>query len=325
MAAKIFDLTGRRIYVAGHRGMVGSAIVRRLVACDCDLITAGRDQADLERQDQTERFLTATKPDVVVVAAAKVGGIHANNTYPAEFIANNLAIALNTIHGSYKAGVKKLLFLGSSCVYPKLARQPIGEEELLTGPLEPTNEWYAVAKIAGIKLCQAFRRQYGADFISLMPTNLYGPGDSYHPDHSHVLPALIRRVHEAKREGAPTVTVWGTGSPRREFLFVDDLADACVFVLEHYSGESHLNVGSDEEVTIADAAKLIAEVIDYRGKFAFDTSRPDGTPRKLLDSSKLIEMGWRARTSLREGLKLTYSDFIARRELSTAKPNLEMI
>ena len=325
MAAKIFDLTGRRIYVAGHRGMVGSAIVRLLVACDCDLITAGREQADLERQDQTERFLTATKPDVVVVAAAKVGGIHANNTYPAEFIANNLAIALNTIHGSYKAGVKKLLFLGSSCVYPKFARQPIGEEELLTGSLEPTNEWYAVAKIAGIKLCQAFRRQYGADFISLMPTNLYGPGDSYHPDHSHVLPALIRRVHEAKREGAPTVTVWGTGSPRREFLFVDDLADACVFVLEHYTDDSHLNVGSGEEVTIADAAKLIAEVIDYRGKFAFDTSRPDGTPRKLLDSSKLIEMGWRARTSLREGLKLTYSDFIARRELSTAKPNLEMI
>jgi GDP-L-fucose synthase len=321
MTAKIFDLIGKRIYVAGHRGMVGSAIVRRLVAYGCDVITAGRDEADLERQDLTERFLTATKPDVVVVAAAKVGGIHANQAYPAEFLANNLAIALNTIHGSYKAGVTKLLFLGSSCVYPKFARQPIGEEELLTGPLEPTNEWYAVAKIAGIKLCQAFRRQYGADFISLMPTNLYGPGDSYHPDHSHVLPALIRRVHEAKREGAPTVTVWGTGSPRREFLFVDDLADACVFVLEHYSGESHLNVGSDEEVTIADAAKLIAEVIDYRGKFAFDTSRPDGTPRKLLDSSKLIEMGWRARTSLREGLKLTYSDFIAR----TAKPNLEMI
>ena len=317
MAAKIFNLTGRRIYVAGHRGMVGSAIVRRLAVCDCDLITAGREQADLERQDETERFLTATKPDVVVVAAAKVGGIHANNTYPAEFIANNLAIALNTIQGSYKAGVKKLLFLGSSCVYPKLARQPIGEGELLTGPLEPTNEWYAVAKIAGIKLCQAFRRQYGADFISLMPTNLYGPGDNYHPDDSHVLPALIRRVHEAKREGAPTVTVWGTGSPRREFLFVDDLADACVFVLEHYSGESHLNVGSDEEVTIADAAKLIAELIDYKGKFSFDTSRPDGTPRKLLDSSKLIEMGWRARTSLREGLKLTYSDFIAQREFST--------
>src|SRR4029077_19965990 len=311
MAAKIFDLTGKRIYVAGNRGMVGSAIVRRLRAYGYDVITAGREEVDLERQDQAEQFLTAMKPDVVVVAAAKVGGIHANDTYPAEFIASNLLLALNTIQGSYKAGVKKLLFLGSSCVYPKFARQPIREEELLTGPLEPTNEWYAVAKIAGIKLCQAFRRQYAADFISLMPTNLYGPGDNYHPDHSHVLPALIRRVHEAKREGAPTVTVWGTGSPRREFLFVDDLADACVFVLEHYSGESHLNVGSDAEVTIADAAKLIAEVIDYKGKFIFDMSRPDGTPRKLLDSSKLTEMGWRARTSLLEGLKLTYSDFLS--------------
>jgi GDP-L-fucose synthase len=324
MPPKIFDLTGKRIYVAGHRGMVGSAIVRRLVAVACDVITAGREEADLERQDQTERFLTATKPDVVIIAAAKVGGIHANKTYPAEFIADNLAIALNTIQGSYKCGVKKLLFLGSSCVYPKFARQPIKEEELLAGPLEPTNEWYAVAKIAGIKLCQAFRRQYGADFISLMPTNLYGPGDNYHPDDSHVLPALMRRVHEAKRERAPTVTVWGTGSPRREFLFVDDLADACVFVLEHYTGESHLNVGSDEEVTIADAANLIAKVIDYRGKFVFDASRPDGTPRKLLDSSKLIEMGWRARTSLREGLKRTYSDFIAQKELRATKPNLKM-
>jgi GDP-L-fucose synthase len=328
MAAKIFDLSGKRIYVAGHRGMVGSAIVRRLVGYGCDVITAGREKADLERQDLTERFLTATKPDVVVVAAGKVGGIHANSTYPAEFIADNLAIAVNAIQGSYKAGVKKLLFLGSSCVYPKFAHQPIGEEELLTGPLEPTNEWYAIAKIAGIKLCQAFRRQYGADFISLMPTNLYGPGDNYHPDDSHVLPALIRRVHEAKQEGAPTVTVWGTGTPRREFLFVDDLADACVFVLEHYTGESHLNVGSGEEVTIAEVAKLVAEVIDYKGKLVFDTSRPDGTPRKLLDSSKLIEMGWRARTSLREGLKLTYSEFITRfpeRTLSRTKPDLEII
>ncbi len=312
MTAKIFDLADKRIYVAGHRGMVGSAIVRRLMAGGCEVITAGHEQTDLQRQEQTERFLTATKPDVVVVAAAKVGGIHANQAYPAEFIANNLAIALNVIHGSYMAGVKKLLFLGSSCVYPKFARQPIGEEELLTAPLEPTNEWYAIAKIVGIKLCQAFRRQYSADFISLMPTNLYGPGDNYHPDHGHVLPALIRRVHEAKHEAAPTVTVWGTGTPRREFLFVDDLADACVFVLEHYTGESHLNVGSGEEVTIADAAKLIAEMIDYRGKLVFDTSRPDGTPRKLLDSSKLIEMGWRARTSLREGLMLTYSEFITR-------------
>jgi GDP-L-fucose synthase len=328
MAAKIFDLKGKRIYVAGHRGMVGSAIVRRLVGYGCDVITAGRGEADLERQDLTERFLTATKPEVVVIAAAKVGGIHANNTYPAEFIADNLAIALNAIQGSYKAGVKKLLFLGSSCVYPKFARQPIREEELLTGPLEPTNEWYAIAKIAGIKLCQGFRRQYGADFRSLMPTNLYGPGDNYHPVNSHVLPALIRRVHEGKQEGAPTVTVWGTGTPRREFLFVDDLADACVFVLEHYAGESHLNVGSGEEVTIAEVAKLIAEVIDYKGRLVFDTSRPDGTPRKLLDSSKLIEMGWRARTSLREGLKLTYSEFITRfpeRTLSRTKPDLEII
>jgi GDP-L-fucose synthase len=310
MAAKIFDLTGKRIYVAGHHGMVGSAIVRRLGAYGYDVITAGREEVDLERQDQTEQFLTAIKPDVVIIAAAKVGGIYANQAYPAEFIASNLAIAINVIHGSYNAGVEKLLFLGSSCVYPKFARQPIREEELLTGPLEPTNEWYAVAKIAGIKLCQAFRRQYGSDFISLMPTNLYGPGDNYHPDHSHVLPALIRRVHEAKHQGAPSVTVWGTGTPRREFLFVDDLARACVFVLEHYTGESHLNVGSDEEVTIADAAKLIAEVIDYKGKLVFDTSRPDGTPRKLLDSSRLTAMGWRPRTSLLEGLKLTYSDFV---------------
>jgi GDP-L-fucose synthase len=310
MTDKIFDLSGKRIYVAGHRGMVGSAIVRRLDGYGCEVITAGREQADLERQDLTERFLSTTKPDAVIVAAGTVGGIHANQAYPAEFIANNLAIALNTIQGSYNAGVKKLLFLGSSCIYPKFARQPIGEEELLTGPLEPTNEWYAIAKIAGIKLCQAFRRQYGADFISLMPTNLYGPGDNYHPDDSHVLAALIRRVHEAKREGVPAVTVWGTGTPRREFLFVDDLADACVFALEHYTGESHLNVGSGEEVTIADAGKLIAKIINYGGNLVFDTSRPDGTPRKFLDSSKLNEMGWRARTSLRDGLELTYSEFL---------------
>jgi len=295
MLAKIFDLTGKRIYVTGHRGMVGSAIVRRLATCSCDVITASRDEVDLERQEQAEEFLVATKPDVVVVAAGKVGGIHANNFYPAEFIAKNLAIALNTVQGSYKAGVKKLLYLGSSCIYPKFARQPMSEEELLTGPLEPTNEWYAVAKIAGIKL----------------PTNLYGPGDNYHPDNSHVVAALIRRLHQSKQDGASTVTVWGTGTPRREFLFVDDLADACVFVLEHYTGESHLNVGSAEEVTIADFANLVAGVVDYKGKLVFDTSRPDGPPRKLLDSSKLIEMGWRPRTSLREGLERTYLEFIA--------------
>ena len=244
MPAKIFDLAGKRVYVAGHRGMVGSAIVRRLATCGCDVITAGRDEVDLERQQQTEDFVAATRPDVVILAAAKVGGIHANNAYPAEFISDNLAIARNTVHASYKAGVKKLLFLGSSCIYPKMARQPMREEELLTGPLEETNQWYAVAKIAGIKLCQAYRRQYGADFISIMPTNLFGPGDNYHPENSHVVAALIRRFHQAKQDGVPTVTVWGTGTPLREFLFADDLADASVFVLEHYSDEQHVNVGS---------------------------------------------------------------------------------
>ena len=310
MHAKIFELTHKRVYVAGHRGMVGSAIVRRLAKCQCDVIIADRDTVDLERQDQVERFLAMSKPDVVVVAAAKVGGIHANNEYPAEFIGTNLAIALNAIQGSYKAGVKKLLFLGSSCIYPRLARQPMSEEELLTGPLEPTNEWYAVAKIAGIKLCQAYRRQYGADFISLMPTNLYGPGDNYHPDNSHVVAALIRRLHQSKQDGVPTATVWGTGTPRREFLFVDDLADACVFVLEHYTGESHLNAGSGQEVTIAEFAKLVADVVNYKGELIFDSSRPDGTPRKLLDSSRLINMGWRPRTSLRDGLAETYAEYL---------------
>ena len=310
MHAKIFELTHKRVYVAGHRGMVGSAIVRRLAKCQCDVIIADRDTVDLERQDQVERFLAMSKPDVVVVAAAKVGGIHANNAYPAEFIGTNLAIALNAIQGSYKAGVKKLLFLGSSCIYPRLARQPMSEEELLTGPLEPTNEWYAVAKISGIKLCQAYRRQYGADFISLMPTNLYGPGDNYHPDNSHVVAALIRRLHQSKQDGVPTATVWGTGTPRREFLFVDDLADACVFVLEHYTGESHLNAGSGQEVTIAEFAKLVADVVNYKGKLVFDSSRPDGTPRKLLDSSRLINMGWRPRTSLRDGLAETYAEYL---------------
>ena len=311
MAAKLFDLAGKRIYVAGHRGMVGSAIVRRLALASNEVITVGRDQVDLERQEQTEQFLTATKPDVVVVAAAKVGGIHANNAYPADFISDNLAIARNTIHASYKAGVKKLLFLGSSCIYPQLAHQPMREQDLLTGPLEPTNQWYAVAKIAGIKLCQAYRRQYGVDFISVMPTNLYGPGDNYHPDNSHVVAALIQRFHEAKQDGIPAVTVWGTGKPFREFLFVDDLADACTFVLEHYSDEEHVNVGSGAELTIAEFAKLIAEVTGYRGKLVFDPSRPDGMPRKLLDSSKLIGMGWRARTSLRAGLEQAYAAFIA--------------
>jgi GDP-L-fucose synthase len=311
MRSKIFDLAGKRIYVAGHRGMVGSAIVRRLAGVPCEVITAGRAEVDLERQEQAERFLAATKPDVVIVAAARVGGIHANNAYPAEFISENLAIARNTVHGSHQAGVKKLLFLGSSCIYPKLAQQPMREEELLTGSLEPTNQWYSIAKIAGIKLCQGYRRQYGADFISVMPTNLYGPGDNYHPENSHVVPALIRRFHESKQNGVPIVKVWGTGKPLREFLFVDDLADACVFVLEHYSDEQHVNVGSGEEATIAEFAQLVADVVGYRGELTFDPSRPDGVARKLLDSSKLAGMGWRARTSLRAGLEQAYAAFLA--------------
>src|SRR5262249_45299979 len=311
MSAELFNIEGKRIYVAGHHGMVGSAIVRRLKGEPCELITADRDQVNLERQVQTEEFLGAIQPDVVIVAAARVGGIHTNSSYPAEFISENLAIARNMVDASYRVGVRKLLFLGSSCIYPRLAEQPMREEELLTGPLEPTNEWYAVAKIAGIKLCQAYRRQYGADFISVMPTNVYGPGDNYHPENSHVVAALIRRFHESKQDGATVVTVWGTGKPRREFLFVDDLADACVFLLENYSGEQHVNVGSGEEVTIAQFAALVAEVVDYRGKLVFDPSRPDGVPRKLLDSSKLAAMGWRARTPLRGGLKQTYSAFLS--------------
>ncbi len=311
MPAKLFDLAGKRVFVAGHRGMVGAALVRRLAQASCAVVTAGRDEVDLERQDQTERFLAAAKPEVVIVAAATVGGIHANNAFPANFISDNLAIARNVIHGSYLAGVKKLLFLGSSCIYPQLAPQPMREEELLTGPLEPTNQWYAVAKIAGIKLCQAYRRQYGVDFISAMPTNLYGPGDNYHPENSHVVAALIRRCHEAKRDGVASVQVWGTGKPFREFLFVDDLADACVFILEQYSDEEHVNVGTGEELSIAEFAKLVAEVVGYRGALVFDPSRPDGMPRKLLDSSKLARMGWRARTPLRAGLAQAYAAFVA--------------
>jgi GDP-L-fucose synthase len=308
-AAKLFDLSGKRIYVAGHNGMVGSAIVRRLGRESCEVITAGRDQVDLERQGETEQFLAATKPEVVIIAAAKVGGIHANDAFPADFISENLAIARNAVHASYQAGVRKLLFLGSSCIYPRLAPQPMREADLLTGPLEPTNQWYAVAKIAGIKLCQAYRRQYGVDFISVMPTNLYGPGDNYHPDNSHVIAALIRRFYQAKQDGSPTVTVWGTGAPRREFLFVDDLADACVFVLEHYSDEEHVNIGSGEEVVIAELARLVADVVGYRGEIVYDTSRPDGMPRKLLDSTKLLGLGWQARTSLRTGTEQAYAAF----------------
>ena len=308
----LFDLAGKRVYVAGHTGMVGSAIVRRLGREGCDILTADHATVDLADQQQTERWLAKAKPEAVFLAAARVGGIGANSAYPAAFIADNLAIALNLIRGAHAAGVQKLLFLGSSCIYPKLAPQPMNEEQLLTGPLEPTNEWYAVAKIAGIKLCQAYRRQFGADFISVMPTNLYGPGDNYHPQDSHVPAALIRRFHEAKVSGAPSVAVWGTGTPRREFLAADDLGDACVFVMKHYSGDGFLNIGTGEDVTIADFARLVADVVGYPGKIDFDTARPDGAPRKLLDVSKLAALGWRARTPLREGLAAAYADFVRR-------------
>jgi GDP-L-fucose synthase len=309
--APIFDLSGRRIYVAGHRGMVGAALVRRLRSEACEVLTTDRRDLDLTRQADTEGWINRVRPDVVIVAAAKVGGIAYNNAFPVEFLADNLAIELNLIRAAHAAGVRKLLFLGSSCIYPKLAPQPIVEEALLTGPLEPTNEWYAVAKIAGIRLVQAMRKQFGADFISVMPTNLFGPGDNYHPEHSHVPAALIRRMHEAKLAGARTVTVWGTGTPRREFLFVDDLADACVFVLEHYSDIGFLNVGTGADVSIAEFAQLVAGVVGFSGELVFDASRPDGTPRKLLDVSKLAALGWRARTELRAGLAAAYRDFLA--------------
>ena len=306
-----FDLKGTRVYVAGHHGMVGSAIVRRLQSEDCTVLSADRRALDLTRQADTEDWLERMRPDVVVVAAARVGGIAYNNAYPVDFLADNLAIELNLIRGAQAVGVRKLLFLGSSCIYPRLAAQPMTEEMLLTGPLEPTNEWYAVAKIAGIRLVQAMRRQFGADFISVMPTNLYGPGDNYHPEHSHVPAALIRRMHEAKLAGARAVTVWGTGQARREFMFVDDLADACVFLLKSYSDMGFLNVGTGTDVSIADFARLVADVVGFTGELEFDTSRPDGTPRKLLDVSKLSALGWRAQTDLRTGLATAYRDYLA--------------
>src|ERR1700674_2013579 len=306
-----FDLTGRRIFVAGHRGMVGAALARRLASEHCEGLTADRRTLDLVRQADTEDWLRNNRPDVVMVAAARVGGIAYNNAYPVDFLADNLAIELNLIRGSFAIGVRKLLFLGSSCIYPKLAPQPMREEMLLTGALEPTNEWYAVAKIAGIKLVEAYRRQYGADFISLMPTNLYGPGDNYHPEHSHVPAALIRRFHEATLAKAASVSVWGTGRPRREFLAVDDLADACVFALKNYSDDQFLNVGTGRDLTIADFAKLVADVVGYAGDIVFDISRPDGTPQKLLDVSRLAELGWTARTELRAGIAAAYRDFLS--------------
>ncbi|HZL30464.1 MAG TPA: GDP-L-fucose synthase [Pseudolabrys sp.] len=307
----LFDLRGKRVYVAGHAGMAGAAIARRLESENCEVLTVPRSTLDLTNQSQTEEWVLRQRPDAIFLAAGRVGGIHANNTFPADFLADNIAIALNVMRAAVAAKVKKLLFLGSSCIFPREAPQPMTEEMLLTGPLEPTNEWYAVAKIAGIKLAQAYRRQFGIDFISVMPTNLYGPGDNYHPENSHVPAALIRRFHEAKLANAPHVSVWGSGNPKREFLAVDDLGDACVFIMKHYSDDQFLNAGTGREVSIREFAEIVADVVGYRGKLAFDTSRPDGTPRKLLDVSKLAALGWRAGTPLREGLQAAYADFLA--------------
>ncbi len=299
-----------KIFVAGHRGLVGSAIVRALQQRGyANLMVRTHQQLDLTDQYRVREFLSHERPAVVVLAAARVGGIHANNSRPAEFIRDNLLIQDNVIDAAYRAGVMKFVFLGSSCIYPKLAPQPIREDYLLTGPLEPTNEWYAIAKIAGLKMCQAYRRQYAFNAISLMPTNLYGPGDNFDLETSHVLPALIRRFHEAKIRGDDVLTVWGTGTPRREFLHVDDLADAVVFLLERYDAEPIVNVGWGEDVSIRDLAELVAEVTDFRGRLAFDASKPDGTPRKLLDTSRLTSLGWRPRIPLHAGIEQTYAWF----------------
>ncbi len=300
-----------KIYVAGHKGLVGSAIVRNLKQKGYDnIITRTRQELDLMETTAVRQFLTQEAPDAVIDAAAKVGGIHANSTYPAEFIYDNLTIQNNLIHGAYQAGVKKFVFLGSSCIYPKMAPQPIKEEYLLTGALEPTNEWYAIAKIAGIKMCQAYRKQYGFDAISLMPTNLYGPGDNFDLQNSHVLPALIRKFHEAKINNASNVTVWGTGSPRREFLYVDDMADATVYLMENYSDEQIVNVGTGEDITIKELAELVKQVVGFNGDLVFDTSKPDGTPRKLLDVSYLKKQGWQYRTDIEQGITLAYQWFL---------------
>jgi GDP-L-fucose synthase len=304
-----------RIFIAGHRGMVGSALVRRLGRePGVQLVLRERAQLDLADAAGVEKFLSAERPDVVVVAAAKVGGIQANSTYPAEFLHDNLAIALSSIHGAWKGGVRRLLFLGSSCIYPKHAPQPMAEDCLLTGSLEPTNEAYAIAKITGLKLCQYYRRQHGVLFHSAMPTNLYGPGDNYHPVNSHVLPALIRRFHEAAEAGTKEVKAWGTGSPKREFLHVDDLADACAFLLRLGEPPDWINVGTGSDVTIRELTEIVAEVTGYAGAVTWDASKPDGTPRKLLDVSKMSALGWKARIGLRDGIKSTYQAFLSEKK-----------
>ena len=311
MARTPFELRGKTVFVAGHRGMVGAALLRRLAQENVELQTAGRSELDLRDQAAVFAWFAERRPQAVFLAAAKVGGIVANNTLRAEFLYDNLAIAANVIHAAHVNGAEKLMFLGSSCIYPKLAPQPLREDSILTGPLEPTNEPYAIAKIAGIKMAEAYRSQYGCDFINVMPTNLYGPGDNYHPEYSHVVAALIRRFHEAKLAGASNVTVWGTGTPRREFLYVDDMADACVHLMKTYSAMEMVNIGTGEDITIAEFAQLVAAAVGYTGEISYDTSRPDGTPRKLLDVSRLAQLGWRASTSLEDGIRLAYRAYLS--------------
>lgn len=306
----MYSLEGKRVWVAGHRGMVGSAIVRRLASEGCEVLTASRQDADLRNQAETTAWIEKTKPDAVFLAAAKVGGILANDTYPADFLYDNLMIEANIINGAHRVGVEKLMFLGSSCIYPKFAPQPITEDALLTGTLEPTNEWYAIAKIAGIKLCDAFRKQHGSDFISGMPTNLYGPGDNFDLNSSHVMPALIRKAHEAKLSGAPSITIWGTGTPRREFLHVDDCADACVHLMKTHSEPGHVNIGSGEDITILELAQMVCDAVGYEGKIERDLTKPDGTPRKLMSADKLRGMGWQPSIQLKDGISAVYRWFL---------------
>jgi len=310
MVQPLYAMAGKRVWVAGHRGMVGGAIVRRLEAEDCEVLTVDRQELDLTDQRAVLGWMHNHRPQAVFLAAARVGGILANDSFPVDFLRDNLLIETAIFTGAESIGVEKLLFLGSSCIYPKLAEQPIREEALLTGSLEPTNEWYAIAKIAGIKLAQAYRKQYGCDYISAMPTNLYGPGDNFDPAASHVLPALIRKVHEAKQAGGP-VEIWGTGTPRREFLYVDDCADACVHLMQHYSDAMHVNVGSGADIAIIDLARLVMEVLDYPGAVVTDPSKPDGTPRKLMDNTRLTAMGWTPKVDLREGISRSYAAFLA--------------
>jgi len=306
-----FDLAGRRVWVAGHRGMAGSAIARRLAREDCEIVTATRSELDLLRQADVDAWMADKKIEAVFLAAATVGGIMANSTRPAEFLYENLVIETNVIHASWRTGVRKLLFLGSSCIYPRMAQQPMREEELLTGALEPTNEWYAIAKIAGIKLCQAYRRQYGCDFVSVMPTNLYGPGDRYDAEGGHVVAALIIKIHAAKIGNSPTVELWGTGRPKREFLFSEDLADACVFVMKNYSGEPFLNVGTGHDISVLELAQTIARIIGWQGTFTFNSSKPDGMPRKVMDVSRLRSLGWSAKTDFETGMEQAYEWYVA--------------